>query len=270
MKRYLFFFGIIFLLFNISISTIFATENSDTLSKNGIESVFDKNTHFPLSNYNPLYFVDGYPNAKVLLSFKYEFHPDWNLYFAYNQMMFWDFHELSKPFRDINYNPMFFYRLNAKWWIFDAVHFGFYEHKSNGRGGEESRSYDDQFVQFISSSNWNGFILTWKLKLYVLHSFDDTNDDIRDYMGFWETEFYVGLPIGKTLEGIGLYLKVISGGKYGTKPWKGGQEAILAFRWNIYGVKPILALQFYHGYGESLLDYNKSDISYRIGFMLFI
>ena len=54
--------------------------SEEKLSRSYTDMLFGRDKTFPISTYNPMYFVDGYPNAKVLMSFKYQFIESFNLF----------------------------------------------------------------------------------------------------------------------------------------------------------------------------------------------
>jgi hypothetical protein len=79
-----------------------------------------KNEELSLSFYNPLYILFGNKDdqVKVQLSFKYDLFygiiNNLGLYLAYTQLMDWRLYDKSSPFRDINFNPEVFWRLESQ------------------------------------------------------------------------------------------------------------------------------------------------------------
>jgi len=105
------------------------------------------------SEYKPTYFITGHPDTKVQLSFKAYIVRAMPLYFAYSQLMMWDlFTKRSSPFRDINFNPEVFYRLNLNDQpSFQWLDFGIYEHESNGKDGGDSRAWDRIYLRYATT-----------------------------------------------------------------------------------------------------------------------
>ena len=228
----------------------------------------------PLSEEDPVYFVvgarDGW-NARFQLSFKYRlFDPSsgfgayqpWlvGFYFGYTQSSLWDLSAESKPFRDTSYRPAFFW----KWqhagegaWL-DAARVGF-EHESNGQGGATSRSVNTLFVrpEWRWSAGRGGQVeFTPKFYLYVSKG---ENDDIPLYRGYvdWRLRHDVG--------GQWITTAVV---RVGT----GGKASLLldmSRRTRDIRVGPLsgyLHVQFFNGFGESILDYNvRREAQLRIG-----
>ena len=94
---------IVFLLLFLP-SIIFSNE----ITTDNTES--DDEIGFPLTAYKPVYFITGYPNTKVQISFKYQLFDNLDLYFGYSQLAFWELlTKKSSPFGDINFNPELFY-----------------------------------------------------------------------------------------------------------------------------------------------------------------
>jgi len=258
---------LVILIVMFTISPVFPEEK---LSRSYTDMLFERDKTFPLSTYNPMYFVDGYPNAKVLMSFKYQFVESFNLFFGYNQYMFWDIHDKSRPFSDINFNPQLFYHLPIQWGILDSVQLGLYEHKSNGKDEDDSRSYDSNYMRIILGKSSEKYILRCTLRPYVLYRLDDTNRDIREYIGWWEADIAIGRIFKGPVQAVALYARVFAGGVDGTDFSKGGQEIMFITRLSILGAHPALCFQFYHGYAESQLEYDKKETAYRGGLMLYL
>ena len=231
----------------------------------------------PLSENDPMYFVvgahDGW-NARFQLSFKYRlfdqgsgFGQDqpWlaGLYFAYTQNSIWDLEADSRPFRDTSYRPSLFWRwerADEKTWI-DGVRAGF-EHESNGKEGDESRSINILFVR-----------PEWRWKLREDASFEFTpkiygyldkadNPDIQKYRGYvdWRFRYDAG--------GEWIVTPVLRVGTSG----KGSVQVDASRRVRDLKVGPIsgyLQLQYFNGYGEDILDYNvRRPWQFRIGFAI--
>ncbi len=226
---------------------------------------------FPLSGYNPLYVLFGDPETKVQLSFKYQIIGGAGLYFGYTQLMFWRLWDDSRPFEDVNYNPEFFYQFTfGSGDTVNSIVVGLYEHKSNGREGEYSRSYDGNYLKFNILRPLGRAHMMISLKAYVLYNLDDPNENIREYMGCWSAELFLGCRVpGFIVDRAGLYCKAFPGGVYGTDFTRGAREVGTALGVNVLGIRPYLFTQYRHGYADSLLHYDRKDSVLRAGFALY-
>ncbi len=203
---------------------------------------------------------------KLQFSFKQQIYR--TLYFGYTQKSFWRLfdEEESRPFRETNYNPELFYRLQrpalswGKWGIWGGD-VGI-EHESNGARGLTSRSWNRVYLApFIEYGR-----LRAELKLWHRLSEDqkkspedpggDDNPDIQDYYGHGQ-----------------LQLNYVN---------RWDHQSALMSRWNFAthkgavqvdysiptGTKNLFVnAQLWSGYGETLADYNRSITRYGIGFL---
>ena len=228
----------------------------------------------PLSEEDPVYFVVG-PNsgwnARFQLSFKYRLFDQsagfgaeqpWlsGFYFAYTQTSLWDLAAESKPFHDTTYRPSFFWkwqRTDERTWI-DAVRMGF-EHESNGQAGDISRSINTLFVR--PEWRWTspyGSVLEFTPKAYTYLTKDD-NPDIPSFRGYvdWRVRYDSGAQWITTA-----VARVGTAGR-------GSINLDMSRRTRDIKVGPVsgyLHFQYFNGYGESLLDYNKRvPWQFRIG-----
>lgn len=232
-----------------------------------------------LSVHEPMYFLVGADGdlARFQLSFKYRvFDPESlfvttvpalrGLHFAYTQTSLWDLGSDSKPFRDTSYRPSFFYE-----WRFPSspasrnlvgARVG-YEHESNGRDGESSRSIDTLFATLdwrIGLGDGSSYIgVTPKVWTYLDR---DENPDIYRYRGYGE----LGLRFGRDDGWLArLRLRRAAGGE-------GSTQLDLSYpltRRILAETATYLHLQVFHGVGETLLDYDQSqDAQFRIGFSI--
>ncbi|HYX38404.1 MAG TPA: phospholipase A [Oligoflexus sp.] len=219
--------------------------------------------------YKDNYILTGNPNTKVQLSLKLRPILGENFYFGYTQQMFWKLSNKSKPFQDISFNPEIFYEWVKLHKNLRSVSFGI-EHKSNGKDGLESRSLDRFFVESGVEFGWMGNQFRWDTRGFWIYDIDwQTNNEIKQYTGFWYTRFAVdGLLDQLIPTKAELYVQFNPGGESGTKISYGSLESGLKIRARLFGSLPYLMLQYYHGYMESLLDYNKPAHSYRVGFLL--
>ncbi len=219
--------------------------------------------------YKDNYILGGKPNTKVQFSLKFPIILHENLFLAYTQQMFWKLSAQSKPFQDINFNPELFYEWQRPHRLIRAFALGI-EHRSNGKAGLESRSLDRLFVETGAEIGWKGYQLRWDTRVFWIYDIDwQTNNEIRQYTGFWYTRFAVdGLLEQLIPTKTELYLQFNPGGESGTKSRYGSIESGLKVRARIFGSLPYLMVQYYYGYMESLLDYNVPTHSYRIGFLL--
>lgn len=220
-----------------------------------------------LSRHQPIYFAMGKPNTKVQISMKYKvFGQSFPLYLAYSQFMFWDIFSSSSPFRDINYNPEIFYRLPiTKNKHLSSIDFGFYEHKSNGKPGVDSRAYDSSYIRFNLKFIFEKFNLRWNVKLFALYNLDSTNRNIGEYSGVWHSQLAVTDFLKETFKVSEIYFNLFCGGKTSFDIYKGGQEIGIILNPNLTEFNPGIIIQIYNGHNESQLDYNKKYTAYRFG-----
>lgn len=221
--------------------------------------------HTYLLRHNPFYFAYGNPISKLQLSFRTKLIRKVPLYFAYTQQMFWALQQDSKPFRDLTYNPELFYRLNfEKFGVLKSVDVG-WAHNSNGKAGNDSRSYNDLYARMNLEKEFRRWIFRFSAQAAYLHAFDDTNNDIQDYIG----------PFSVKLSWIQLYdawidkseisISATSGGKFSQNLANGGYQVSWAFRLGGINLLPSFYLQYYTGYAESLLNYNQYVHAFRGG-----
>lgn len=230
----------------------------------------------PLTENEPVYFVMGTrggANARFQLSFKYRLfdrglgwggEQPWltGFYLGYTQTSFWNLEGDSKPFRDTSYRPSLFWawaRTDDKTWI-DALRAGF-EHESNGKEGVDSRSIDILFLR--PEWRWdlaNGKRLEFAPKLYGYLDKEE-NPDIQRYRGYVDWQLRYG---DETRSWRGM-VRVGTAGK--------GSLTLDWFeRTRVLGFGPVSGyfhVQFFAGYGEDILDYDRRFKSQlRLGFAI--
>ncbi len=250
------------------------TSRLPTTSQSGLTE-FVRNK---LSPHEPMYFISGNdtPSAKFQVSFKYQLFDDqstlvatrqWltGFYLGYTQTSFWDIGAKSAPFFDSTYNPEIF------WAVHDlrlskfpsAARFDFqtgFQHQSNGKAGDDSRTMNSLYVQPIFTlGDRDALFLTVapRAKVYV-GSLSD-NADITTYYGYFDLKFVIG-------QGDGLQAAII--GRIGDAWDKGSVQLDLSYplRKVLYGNLDLyLHAQVFNGYGESLLRYNEAGTTFRVG-----
>jgi phospholipase A1/A2 len=233
-----------------------------------------------LSTHEPMYIIVGsrdQASAKLQLSFKYRlfddesaltrlFSPLGNLHFGYTQTSLWDIGDESAPFRDTSYRPSFFYQEDNFWRSADgAQRISFVagvEHESNGRGAQDSRSMNTFFLRARWRVNIgsNMYFVLWPKLVSYLERAD--NPDIAAYRGYGDLNVrfgkYDGLEASTT--------------------WRKGTQTMGA--WQVDLTYPIrrriladaggfIHLQYFTGFGESVLDYNlRRRSQVRLGFSI--
>jgi len=253
-------------------------DGSPAPAASGMDSVQRFFSHF--SAHRPLYFAAGLRedgNAKFQISFRYRFlQPQEgregdgtfseHLYLGYTQQSIWDWEAESSPFRDTSYIPGLLWskgNIRGPRATPRALQIGL-EHQSNGQGGEESRSLNILYVQPTwRFGNFERYHWTVSPKLYAYFGSLDDNPDIEDYRG------YVDLIVSY---GKHDSWKIATKTRYGAE---GGRtsvqvdisypmDKILTKRFNAF-----VHLQYFNGWGESLLDYDvKRPSQIRLGLML--
>lgn len=188
------------------------------------------------------------------------FGSDVDLYAAYTNLSYWQAfnRDISSPFRETNHEPELFLVVPDMWpddwelygWRNALMRFGVV-HQSNGQGGFKSRSWNRAYLNFLFEKR--NFLLGFK-PWYRIPEDNDDNPLIDDYLGRYEIH---GL-YKKRQQTFSLMLRNLFDGD--------GRDTVqldwsfpLYGRWRGY-------LQYFNGYGESLIDYNAK--SHRLGFGL--
>ena len=193
-----------------------------------------------------------------------------DVWIAYTQQSFWQLYNsaFSAPFRDTNYEPELLFNFRVQREIpylmgtkLQFINVGF-DHQSNGRSVPLSRSWNRIVANVgLEKDNFGLLLKTW----YRLpeDEINDDNPDLSRYMGYGEL--------------------------WGTLYWKNQRFAVMLrnnlrsdnlgaiqLDWSMplssinehLAKKISLYVQYFNGYGESLLDYNTSVNRISAGFML--
>lgn len=180
------------------------------------------------------------------------------LYLTYTQKAFWDVFKESFPFRDLNYNPaigigkVLIYKNRLLGAIALQV-----EHESNGKDGIDSRSWNK--ITFVSS-----FILheRWLLESEISIPIVDGegNKDIVDYSGWGNLSIEYTSPNKKYVFGANITKR---GG------WNLNHNVSIQAAARIFSdSNQFLFVEYYNGYGESMLDYKQHRQRLRVGFVI--
>lgn len=183
-----------------------------------------------------------------------------DLYGAYTNRSFWQVynHKYSEPFRETNHEPELWaqFRNNWKFWgLTNSVNTVGWVHQSNGRSDLLSRSWNRLYATMLfERGNW-----AFALKPWVWVSQDkeiSDNPDIDEYMGHGEFRLVYGRN-GHVFSTM-LRNQIESGFD------RGAIEMSWSFPVFNY---PYLKgyVQYFHGYGESLIDYNRKVKRLGIG-----
>ena len=169
--------------------------------------------------------------------------------FAYAQNSWWQITQDSAPFRESNYRPELY--VSAPVPFADELKIGAM-HKSNGKGGEESRSWNRLYAQSTWSAD--GFSIT--PRAWYAFWLDRTNEDIADYMGYGDLR--ASYTFGKQrLSALWRNNLHFDGNNRGAIELN---YSFPIFNSGFYGY-----LRYFNGYGESLADYKRSVNKIGIG-----
>lgn len=175
-------------------------------------------------------------------------------YLTYTQKSFWDIYAESSPFRDTNYNPgiglgkYLFYNNKLVGAAFAQI-----RHESNGRDGDDSRSWN---YLSLSMKYYFNTKLNIATELWVPYVDGGNNKDLLDYKGLGyisfnymsdKSKWWLSADINPRKGFFNMNTTLTAGFR-------------ISERSNQY-----LFARFYQGYGESLLDYNKYTMNIRVG-----
>ena len=181
-----------------------------------------------------------------------------DLYFGYTQLAFFQAYnkEYSSPFRETNYEP----ELGLHWqpgtriglagsrWRLASARAALV-HQSNGRSEPLSRSWN----RITGEATLERDDLSLGLRLWTqLDSNPPDNPDIEDYLGFGELR--ASYDLGR--QRLGLMARSPA-------------HPTVQLDWSyLLGDRVRLYVQYFNGYGESLIDYDHSVNRIGVGFML--
>lgn len=177
------------------------------------------------------------------------FHNNGNVWFGYTQLSLWQVYnkQLSSPFRETNYEPELGLSIDTNFNVFGWRHRIFsigFSHQSNGQSEPLSRSWNRLWANFVlERGNYVVAITPW----YRLpeSAEDDDNPDIADYAGRGEIRV-----IRKSEAHV--YTLTLRN-NFRSDNNRGGAQ----LDWSFPVGKRVKGLvQYYNGYGESLIDYN--------------
>ncbi|WP_165798541.1 phospholipase A [Chitinophaga costaii] len=178
-------------------------------------------------------------------------------YLSYTQKSFWDVYKSSKPFAEINFNPTFglLRPYNNKYgmnYITASL-----EHESNGRDSIFSRSWNR------ISFGWHTYLtqkLQLSLDLWIPFGYKDDNPDLLHYEGFGQVSLSYMIKDDK-------WFADITFRKGDQWNWKGYVQGQVSYRLFAKSNEYIM-LQWYEGYAESLIEYQRRTDMVRIGLLL--
>lgn len=255
-------------------------ENKDMgLAENAsVVSSYARSFEERLSAHEPIYFIYGgsAPAAKFQFSVKYrlldlggaEGRTLRSLQGGYTQRSLWDIDGPSSPFYDTSYMPEVFYQslrpLSASTGNGLAL-IGYQtgiKHESNGREGDNSRSLNAGFIRpflaFGSTEKWH-LVLVPEVFGYLGGLGD--NADLKNYRGYGQLRAVLGYKNGPVLIYNGLAGKSLN---HATTQL----DFSVPIQSQRIGLKIYFLVQYFNGYGESLLRYNEKSESLRAGFSL--
>jgi len=204
--------------------------------------------------------------AKFQISFKVPLwldiaDKDIGLWFGYTQLSLWQLYnaQVSSPFRETNYEPEIalavgtdfkFLGMNNSYILLGL------DHQSNGQSEPLSRSWNRIYLNFVlERNNLVMFLKPW----YRIpeDAEDDDNPDIDKYLGYGELNFFY-----KNERHI-----------WGMRLWNNfrtsNNHTSVQLDWSIplaSGFKGYI--QYFNGYGETLIDYNYRNKRIGLGIML--
>lgn len=250
---------------------IVTTEKSSVEIADSIRAELDSRPYFSL--YKDVYFVggtvlggkpDGYnSDVKFQISFQQRltksvlpFHT--YLYLFYSQKAIWHVFRNSLPFHDLNFNPgiglskhiVLKNRLVGKLTVM-------LEHESNGRDGISSRSWNK--ISIAGEAYISPYLMA-HAKYWIPIVDGQYNKDILRYSGISQAGFQSMSNDDKWVLDVTLVKR---------KGWNFNFNTIIQLGYRInHNSNQFIMLQYYNGYGETMLDYNQYHSRIRFGLLI--
>lgn len=219
----------------------------------------------PIKEADPSKEVQNY-EVKFQISFKVKLWQDvfgkkMDLWAGYTQLSFWQLYNTadSSPFRETNYEPELLLNFRTDYDLLGLkgrfINIGF-NHQSNGRSEPLSRSWNRVVANFgFEKDNFIFILNTW----YRIpeDDEDDDNPNIEDFLGYGQINLFY---LWRTHR-LGLFLR--------NNLDFSDNKGALQFEWSFPLFERVFGyIQYFRGYGESLLDYNASTSRIGVGFIL--
>ncbi|TKB10712.1 phospholipase A [Desulforhopalus sp. IMCC35007] len=186
-----------------------------------------------------------------------------DIFGAYTVQSFWQAYnsDISSPFRETNHQPEIWLQTRHDWSLFgirNSVNtFGF-THQSNGQSSTLSRSWNRVYAGFLLEKGNLAVLLKPWIRLEESATSDD-NPDITDFLG--HGEMHLAYKKGDHVFSLMSRNNLESGFS------KGAVE--LGWSFPLFRYDYIKGyIQYFSGYGESLIDYNSYVNKIGIGVML--
>lgn len=186
-----------------------------------------------------------------------------DLWIGYTQLSHWQVYNEnhSRPFRAHDYEPEVFLTqpvsADLPWGGKLRVLGAGGVHHSNGETDPLSRSWNRLYV--MGGAEWGKLTVMPRLWTRLKKnegSKPEDNPDITDYYGYGDVRFLYQLDKGKNVSGLV---------RFNPSTKKGAIE--LDYVYPLHrGISGFL--QIFHGYGQSLIDYNRESTSIGVGIML--
>lgn len=181
-----------------------------------------------------------------------------NLYAAYTNRSFWQASNdnISSPFRDYNHEPEIWlsFKNDYELWGFkNSIISAGFVHQSNGRAGSLSRSWNRVYANFVVEKD--NFVFSFKPWYRIKEDDDDDdNPDIEKYLGHFEFQ--------SVYKHNDHSFALMFRNNLRTGENRGASQLDWTFplHKNFKGY-----LQWFNGYGESLIDYNHNVNAIGLG-----
>lgn len=180
------------------------------------------------------------------------------LYLFYTQKVFWNVLENSMPMTDLNFNPgiglakpLFVKNRFIGKLIFCV------EHESNGRDGDASRSWNK--ISLGANIMIDPMLMVHG-KVWIPIVDGMNNKDILDYSGIYQ----VGMQVFSSNRRFNGAVTLVK-----RRGWNLNYNTVLELSYRLWKRdNQFIFLQYYNGYGEGLLEYNKFHSQLRVGIVI--
>ncbi|MCF3649246.1 phospholipase A [Synoicihabitans lomoniglobus] len=229
--------------------------------------------------HEPIYFIYGpdAPAAKFQFSFKYRMAAlsadspaelPTTLQFGFTQRSLWDIDATSSPFYDTSYMPEIMIEKIAAlpeepdhWFNWLGMQGGF-RHESNGRDGDVSRSLNVIFARAaLALGDPASLHLVIAPEVFTYVGGLSNNRDLTDFRGYGQLRLHLSYGDGPSLTA-----KFHTGDDL--DHFTTELDLHIPVSVPLIDAESFFLLQYYEGYGESLLNYGSRDESLRAGLSL--